>query len=506
MGMAASQVRLLQLTSRKNTIGRELESLSLQKNSLSRDMRRVSQNYQDALSSKTLKFTTNSGVSTIDLSYANMMRPSAMNQNNPYLLTNSRGQVLVDSNYLEYAEMISPDGAPNGDYKSNRSEILSELTGIPAEKIEKSEATKAAKKASGEKIKALQKEVHELKEDCTKKFSQKDILTCMDSIYGFCYDKYGDKSVGNNPYYDYYEYNNPSVPNGSGAYRIGSTPEEAKQGLKELTNQLANNLQNDLFDNDFEKFKQACTSVCNIWNSFIDNAETDSFYKGVQVSKESNIQNNYAINLKQFVEDLLSEYRNAGGTNQQSTHDSNTFTYEGTNKDSEEYKAYAAKKAELDAAIEEDAKIVDEDNQSLTAAEESQINFYDQLFTAIAERGWAGDSQLEDNDYLNQMLQNNMYYITTMNAKTDDDGKEYYEYDESIASNLDYIVSVNDTDAINEAQVQYEYEKSIINEKETRIDTRMQNLETEQSAISQMIQGIEKVENDNIERHLNIFS
>ena len=52
MGMAASQVRLLQLTDRKNTIGRELEHLSLQKTSLSRDMQRVTKNYQNALSAK----------------------------------------------------------------------------------------------------------------------------------------------------------------------------------------------------------------------------------------------------------------------------------------------------------------------------------------------------------------------------------------------------------------------------------------------------------------------
>lgn len=48
--------------------------------------------------------------------------------------------------------------------------------------------------------------------------------------------------------------------------------------------------------------------------------------------------------------------------------------------------------------------------------------------------------------------------------------------------------------------------RASLNEKETRIDTRMQNLETEQSAINEMIKGIETVRNDNTERTFGIFA
>ena len=57
MGMAASQVRLLQLTGRKNDIGRQLQHLSLEKTSLTRAMRNVTKDYQEALSSKILKWS-----------------------------------------------------------------------------------------------------------------------------------------------------------------------------------------------------------------------------------------------------------------------------------------------------------------------------------------------------------------------------------------------------------------------------------------------------------------
>ena len=74
MGMAASQSRFLQLTCRKNDIGYELTRLSNDKVSLTRDMQKVSRDYHNALSQKTLKWSNNSGVSYIDLNYNNLMK------------------------------------------------------------------------------------------------------------------------------------------------------------------------------------------------------------------------------------------------------------------------------------------------------------------------------------------------------------------------------------------------------------------------------------------------
>ena len=73
-------------------------------------------------------------------------------------------------------------------------------------------------------------------------------------------------------------------------------------------------------------------------------------------------------------------------------------------------------------------------------------------------------------------------------------------------SNNANIFAVN-TEAIRqEALTDYEYEKSLISAKEKRIDEKMQNLQTEQDAIIKMIEGIKQVENDNIERTMNLFT
>jgi hypothetical protein len=79
-------------------------------------------------------------------------------------------------------------------------------------------------------------------------------------------------------------------------------------------------------------------------------------------------------------------------------------------------------------------------------------------------------------------------------------------YETNIATNFTQIFPVSDSDTRDEALVEYEAKKSLITAKESRIDTRMQNLQTEMSAISQMIQGLESVRNENIERTFNIFS
>ena len=71
---------------------------------------------------------------------------------------------------------------------------------------------------------------------------------------------------------------------------------------------------------------------------------------------------------------------------------------------------------------------------------------------------------------------------------------------------MNFIYPVNDAAAHNEALTDYEYEKTIIDEKESRVDLRMQDLQTEQSAINEMLKSIESVKNDNIERTFSIMS
>lgn len=503
MGMAASQVRLLQLTSRKNTIGEQLESLSLQKTSLSREMRKVSQDYQNAINTKMLKWSNNSGVSYVDLSYANLMHPGSANQNTPYLITDSSGKIVVDSKYEKYAQMISPDGKSGGDWESNRTKILSEITGISTDKIEAAGTTSVAADSAADNVNKLQEEVDILKSKAQKKANTNDFVKMFGTT---SLGRMGGNAGLGNSIYNWYN-NTDSNGNTKMCWSLSSSKDTSKNMIKDFLNGIQKTMSQYLSDSDLEKFAEAVETVNSTYGNYVETAVAGNSGDkvGVSLDDSGDAKGYYVLNPNLIITDLLRNYEaNGGSTYTSDSTGATSFLY--FDKSSDAYKEYEAKQAELDAAKSEYKGAVQDKNQVLTANEESLIDFYDQLFTAIADNGWTCNPEVSDNDYLNQMLQNNQYTITTMKSATDKDGKEYYEYDSDIASNFSNVYQVNDTDAQNDAMVKYEYEKSIINEKESRIDARMQNLETEQSSINEMIKGIESVKNDNTERTFNIFT
>ena len=208
---------------------------------------------------------------------------------------------------------------------------------------------------------------------------------------------------------------------------------------------------------------------------------------------------------------------NYTGTTKTKSTNANEKTYPLRDENSGSYKNWHKElenryEALLDASSVYDAT-VEVANEAMTADQESMIQFYDNLFTAIADNGWTYDVQINDNDYLNQMLQNNSYCLTTItrnecyNDNLDESAKNWkYEYDTSLASNFDNIITVNDSDVASKALAKYEAEKLKINQKETRIDVKLKDLETEQAAIEQMIESINKVKNDNIDRTFKLWS
>ncbi len=497
MGMAASQVRLLQLTSRKNTIGWQLQDLSLQKMSLARDMKRVTQNYQNALNTKTLKWSNNGGASYVDLSYSNLMRPSSSNQNNPYLITNGSGKVVLDNKYQKYAEMISPDGSAGGDWESVRTDVLSSLTGISAEKIDGAVNAENNLNDTADKVNALMEEVDRLQAKAEISGTETEFLeACFGSSWAGAHESNGAtnaSTIAN-------DYSGAST-----VWILGTDLNSSKSQLKGMIETIGSRVSAFLSSEDNEAFQRACETTISNYNTYL---ETSGEQCGAtcQTSRDTSgaASGHYVVNINLLITELLRNYRTEGGTTDSNTRGDMVYCW--YDKNSAEYQEYAEKLAELEAAKEEYNTAVDTNNQVLTSEEERSLDFYDRIFSAIADNGWVADSGVEDNDYLNNMLQNNQYYITTMSSEVDSDGEEYFGYDTDIASNCSNIFSVNDSDAQNEALVEYEYEKSVINEKESRIDTRMENLQTEQSAINEMIKGIETVRNDNTERTMGIFA
>ena len=105
MGLAASQARLLAVTSRKtNCEFRSLE-LAQQKLSLTRELDNASTEYQNALNATTLVWdaegTGGSGDYRYELTYDIMMNPSDYNQYTPYLLSRQDGKIALDKKIMD---------------------------------------------------------------------------------------------------------------------------------------------------------------------------------------------------------------------------------------------------------------------------------------------------------------------------------------------------------------------------------------------------------------------
>lgn len=203
-------------------------------------MQRVTRNYQEALNTKTLKWSNNAGVSHVDLSYANLMRPGSANKNNPYLITNGDGKVVLDSKYQQYAEMISPDGKAGGDWESNRTQILASLTGISSEKIDAAFASNAALDAAAEKVNSLQEEGDKLKEPVNN-----------DTAVQF-FKRAGNVTVNTIPY------NIGSLYNSASTWTNLGNASTASSTLTNILNGIANNMKNYLTDEDYANFTEAC--------------------------------------------------------------------------------------------------------------------------------------------------------------------------------------------------------------------------------------------------------
>lgn len=455
MGLGASQVRLLQLISRDRDIDLQCTRLSNDKMSLTRDVERITHNYQMALSSKSLKWSADAGITCKDITYNILMRPNEYNIKNPVLITNSAGKVVIDEKYKKFAEMISPDGSIGGTYDGEkRLKILNELIGLSPEQETAYSATASSVQKASDAVKEALKE--------RDKISNKSVSLDVDSFI----KKFLNAST----------------------LGLGGT-----KVTKDNVDSVASTLDKAIIGKNYFSKKQEDAITKAIHD------ETKGLIKDVKNSSS-----------EQSIEDFIGAYAGAikqalgGGDKINVMADSN-----GNGLQAE----YDEADAKYQAALEEYNKALDANAQVYTNDEQIKIDYYDALFTSIVDNGWVYDGSVDDSEYLSQMFQNNQYYITTIEKNDcfdpdmEDCLRNYdYMYSTDLASNFKNIFMVNDSDAREEALVEYEYQKQKLNAKEAAIDTKMENLKTEKQSIAKMIESIKKVEEDNIENTMKLWA
>lgn len=115
MGLAATQARLLTITTRKSDCEFRSMSLSNEKLSLARCQQELSNKYDSALDQTKLVYDYyGTGDNSEQLNYDILMKPSALNGYVPNLLTNQNDRVVLDSKYAKAARAAGLTQEGNG--------------------------------------------------------------------------------------------------------------------------------------------------------------------------------------------------------------------------------------------------------------------------------------------------------------------------------------------------------------------------------------------------------
>lgn len=127
-----------------------------------------------------------------------------------------------------------------------------------------------------------------------------------------------------------------------------------------------------------------------------------------------------------------------------------------------------------------------------------QATFYDMLFNQICANGWTENNKINDNEYLQQMLQNGMMFI----SRVKDDN---YYYQGNYATDT-YIKEIADETLIAYAESKYNTEKAKLNAKEETLDLKMKNLDTEISSLTTEYDTVKNTISKNIEKSFKRYS
>jgi len=603
MGLSSSSARYLFLTDRKHDLEYRAMNLTEKRRELSMDMNKITKDYQNALKVRKLKLSNNSGASYTDLSYKTLMKPSLFNNYQPYFISDQKGRIVLNTDYAKYAKQLGiPQlGGVDFDTLQGKDAVLSKLTGLDESRItnfyqaetnvknlqneaffyegvynywqEQASVTymsgdnfleslleTAQSHYTGSNTNALlssclneswldtavgdmtaveghwnAKNVSEVKLiarifahiiDANKeRFSETEYYSIMQRIASItldpCYD--GCENIDGNEVQKKDKYDGYVLYYG---YGYGQTTTTSSTSYGELLL----NIIKDAFNGSGYYYRGVNKQENNDWmEQKRYNGNTN--YSWVSLKNSNSSNPNYSYNLME-------------GDN---------YALRGENWRNTYLKAEAAK-GKYDEKYKAFQNALSKKNAMLNADEESTLEFYENILRAVCENGWVENNQVNDPEYLDNMLQNNIYMMTTQTFKeglieysdfadagyaaaskkegangyiapgadasaliasrraeiekmyqNGDYTPDTYSYTTRMAGDFDKLFTMSDTDIQAEAEAAYVNAKAIVKTKEQTIDIQLEKIKTEQSAITQMMQSIKQSISSNTEK-MNVFT
>ncbi len=157
----------------------------------------------------------------------------------------------------------------------------------------------------------------------------------------------------------------------------------------------------------------------------------------------------------------------------------------------------------------EDGEILPEFEDTTWGEFKGEFEYYSNLWDRIHEAGGCETIEAEfqsgdeGTEWFNNMVSSGLISIHMLDTQK---SKGWVETTIATSVGNNYLQEVQDEKAVKKAEVEYEHEMKIINRKDAKFDNELKNLETEETALKTMIDGVKKVKDDNIDRTFGIFS
>ncbi len=553
MGLAASQARFLAITARKMNCEFESMQIAQDKLSVTRDLQKVSEEYQNSLNATKLVWDTADN-DVYNLSYAAMMTPSTINEYNAYMLTDSTGKIVLSESMFKAAleaGIINENGDPTGSQTFYITDSAGNITGncqtdgsfaaflyqlgvqnqISVDTINSIQSSNGYRPSSGIGGELLDK-------------STANVFN-TNSFISYLKEATTTPSSGD-PYHTYKisdlfttlgkTYTDTLVNCESNEFTItkdGNVLDEETAKNLTLGDLLSGNYVLTGYNIDSAHFyTEYAKKILDEIDKLLGGQENGSpNYKGLYVDGASNSAldqaynavNEAILNNAVSVSSTPFNSRNTSATIN-ATKDSFHITTTGSvssvsitnmllsyitsfavNIDGYDTGLYVDKDNPSKSTLfteNLDYQFIVKPSASVTDTDLLNGDFYSQIYNNICTYGCSTDEMMQqkvtDEEYLNYALKNGQLFIHSLNT----DG---YFYSDHYTLN-GHVAEVQDDDAIARAEAEYNIKKGKLDYKEQTLELKMKNIDTELSALTTEYDTVKNLISKNVEKVFTMFS
>ena len=561
MGLAASQARFLAITARKADCEFQSMSIAQEKLSITRQLSKASSDYEEALDSTKLVWDYDDETS-YDLTYDILMSPSELNGYTPYLLTNAKGQIVLDTQLATAAQAagLSSSGGTTGSLEGRNKFVealanVGYISGSTAATIIGDEETgsvewsafagfggdtldkTAASAVTLGTLVSYYEQVEELSASQAAVSDYPDLYTALTSLSSVLNNLISTNATSRT---DTQIYINGTETEGDEELSFSSLfDDDIVLNMDGITAEDFEDALNAAIDNGF----------LSNYTSYLDSSADFKYLLDTEYSDEmanflciiANIMNvltetlvddedtettqAFEFALSQTLSELIS-YSSTGhgkATNRVSDAEETNGLCEGNGNGSISLSNIVSMlltnyAIALDGyssgyyigETEDDSYYVTDDldyyyiinnEESLYDEKDLMIaDYINVLYNQICSYGWTTceGGDLNDSDFLQSAIKSGKYFISSLA----DDG---YYYQSGYTSN-GCVTEVTDEDAITLAEAEYDRIKTDLNYKEETLDLEMQNLDLEISSLTTEYDTIKSMISKNIEKVFTMFS